>query len=345
VAFSTLWESQTESGQSLFAKVNYANLGDGSFPLAHWLEGLETNLGPRQSTALVAPGTNVRLLGLDGRILRQTGTSFAAPHVTGTIALLQEYGDRQIRQIHQPSHHSWGLAARRHEVMKAVLLNSADKIKDLGDGFSLGMTRTMFTKRNRTWLDSEAYRNPKVPLDAELGAGQLHAVRAYTQFRAGQWEPENPVPPIGWDYRAIAFESATAPPFRDYVLSEPLPKGSFIAVTLTWDRQVELVDLNHNGEFDPSERFEDRGLNNLDLYLLNAADQPLEQAVVASRSDVDSVEHLFFKVPRTGHYKIRVQYRHQVNGPAQSYAIAWWSVAQPGALQPQNTSSTLSTQR
>jgi len=67
--------------------------------------------------------------------------SFAAPHVTATVALLQEFAIlprrtlllRQlgIRQL------NWSLASRRQEVMKAVMLNSADKVQDTGNGLRL----------------------------------------------------------------------------------------------------------------------------------------------------------------------------------------------------------------
>ena len=45
---------------------------------------------------------------------------------------------------------------------KAVLLNSADKIKDPGNGLRQGMTRTILAKNNRDWLESEAYQNRQI---------------------------------------------------------------------------------------------------------------------------------------------------------------------------------------
>jgi hypothetical protein len=47
----------------------------------------------------------------------------------------------------------------------------------------------------------------------------------------------------------------------------------------------------------------------------------------ASVSKIDSVEHIFCPVPATGNYKIRVQFRQQVNKATQAYGLAWWSVA------------------
>jgi hypothetical protein len=66
---------------------------------------------------------------------RAGGTSFAAPQVTATVALLQEFGDLAVRRTLLErklglSQSHWSLDSRRHEVMKAVLMNSTDKIKD-----------------------------------------------------------------------------------------------------------------------------------------------------------------------------------------------------------------------
>ena len=325
----------------IFRKVDVTNLSATGGGVKGRLRGREMNLGTRQSISLVAPGNRVFALNPDAKVKEVTGTSFAAPHVTATVALLQEYGDKQIKQAIPPtplpkggneipstllgkegkSQQKWSLDARRHQVMKAVLLNSADKVQDAGDGLLLGMSKTIIDKQNRNWLDSDAYRQPKVSLNSEIGAGQLNAFRAYEQFKAGQWQPLQPVPAIGWNYHQLQANSA-----KDYVLSTPLKQGSYVAITLVWDRLVELRDKNQNGEFDVGEGFRDRGLNNLDLYLLNAESNAAVSHICTSTSEVDSIEHIFCPVPTTGNYKIRVRFRQQVNQPSQPYAIAWWTV-------------------
>lgn len=311
----------TTRKQGIFRKVDVTNLSDAAGGVGGRLKGREVNLGSRRSISIVAPGNHIVLSDRDGKENKVTGTSFAAPHVTGVVALLQEYSDRLLKIASKnPQEYNWSLDARRHLVMKAILLNSADKVQDVGDGLRLGMSKTIIDKQNQDWTNSDAYRDPKISLNAQIGAGGLNAFRAYQQLKAGVWKP-SAIPPIGWDYNKV-----NAGVKQDYVLTSPLQRGSFVAITLTWDRLVELRDTNKNGQFDVGESFRDRGLNNLDLYLLNTQSNQPVSAICTSISPVDSVEHIFCPVPMQGNYKIRVQFRQQINQPIQPYAIAWWTV-------------------
>ncbi|HYW22149.1 MAG TPA: S8 family serine peptidase [Nodularia sp. (in: cyanobacteria)] len=303
----------------IFNKLDVSNLAASKQGATARLAGKEFNIDGRRSIGLVAPGSNIPMLNPDGKLNKVTGTSFAAPQVTATVALLQEFGDRQLDNKQR----NWSVDARRHQVMKAVLLNSADKLEDSGDGLRLGMTRTLIDKQNHNWLESDAYQNPKIPLDAQMGTGHLNAFRAYQQFSAGQWRPSSTVPAVGWDYGTVDVGSTV-----DYALDKPLKQNSFVNITLSWNRLVELNDTSKNAKYDVGETFSDRGLNNLDLYLINADAKNADAGVAcASISDIDSLEHIFCPVPATGNYKIRVQFRQQVNEATQPYGLAWWSVA------------------
>jgi len=303
--------------KGIFNKVHVSNLTSANQAIENRLAGKEFNLAGRSAISLVAPGTNIPLLNPDGKLNKSTGTSFAAPQVTATVALLQEFVDKQLR-TKQPH---WTINARRHQVMKAILLNSADKIKDSGDGLRLGMTRTLIDKQNLDWLATAAYKNAKIPLDAQMGAGHLNAFRAYQQLNGGEWKPTLTVPPIGWDYGIIDTNSS-----QEYALEKSLKKNSFVAITLSWDRLVELNDKNNNQQYDLDETFVNKGLNDLDVYLVQENGKNDQVVVCASMSELDSIEHIFCPVPTHGNYKIRVQFKKQINKPTQSYALAWWTI-------------------
>jgi hypothetical protein len=315
-----------------FTKVDFANLSSepdfnprrGNVP--------ESNVGARRSINIVAPGSGIEVIGPDGSASTVSGTSFAAPHVAAAVALVQEWGDRQFRA----GRSDWSLDSREPMVTKAVLLNSADKLEDAGDGLRLGMSRTLYDEANRTWIDSDAYRDRAIPLHADLGTGHLNAYRAVLQLDGGQWTPDQAVPVLGWSYSALEAPVPTATVehlhehFHDYVFEGPLQVGSYLSATLAWERLVALNDANQNGLYDLGESFEDQGLNNLDLYLMRVEDTDIADSVWSSASAEDSIEHLFTQIPTTGNYKLRVVYHGAVNdAPTQPYALAWWAVAAP----------------
>jgi hypothetical protein len=317
--FNGMNVAYTTQREGIFSKVDFANLSALPLGIGRRLINREINVGPRRSVSLVAPGSQLSVYELNGQVVKVSGTSFAAPHVTASVALLQEFGDRQL----QSSQPNWTTDSRRSEVMKAVLLNSADKVEDSGDGLRLSMSRTIFDKQDRTWIDSDAYKDKKIPLDMQMGTGQLNVFRAYQQFSPGQWSPEAAVAPVGWDYRSVQTSAS-----QEYVLEQPLQQGSFVSLTLAWNRLVELEDKNGNDVYDVGESFRDRGLNNLDLYLMpvDSSNTAHSHSTCTSVSEVDSVEHIFCQVPATGRYKIRVHNRKRVNEPTQPYALAWWTV-------------------
>ncbi|EAZ91746.1 S8 family serine peptidase [Crocosphaera chwakensis] len=317
--YNGITTAYTTKRDGIYAKVDFANLSALPVGIGRSLIKREINVGSRRGINLVAPGSKVAVYDLAGTIQEVSGTSFAAPHITASVALLQEFGDRQLR-TQQPN---WSLDSRRHQVNKAVLLNSADKIQDKGNGLLLGMMRTIFSKTHYTWFESDAYRNPEIPVDMQMGTGHLNALRAYEQFIAGQWKPQNPVPAMGWDYETVTKDN-----YQEYVLSQPLPENSFVSITLVWDRLVELNDKNKNERYDLGENFEDRGINNLDLYLMPANAENTAQSVCRSISRVDNTEHIFCPVSTAGNYKIRVKYQQQVNQGEQPYGLAWWTVPQ-----------------
>ncbi len=279
-----------------------------------WTIGVESPVNGRRSLGLLAPGNNLKLPTLQSKFKNVNGSSFAAPHVVGTIALLHEYANRQIESG------NWSIDARRHELIKAVLLNSADKIQDRGDGKILGMSKTILDAFGKTWVDTEAYANREIALSRSLGAGQLNAYRAFLQYQAGQQSSGN-IKAIGWDTNIVEVSK-----YQDYIFATPLEVDSFISATLTWDRQVKLNDKNGNGLFDIGESFTDEGFNNLELYLMRSQDTDISQSVWSSVSQIDNLQHMFIKIPTTDKYKLRVIFKSsQTNRSNQRYGLAWWA--------------------
>lgn len=302
----------------------------------------------RRLTHIVAPGRDIKVPVSNNSTGTSSGTSFSAPHVTGTVALLQDFAERRIRASTDP----WGVAARLPRVMKAVLMNSANKVKDAGDGKLLGMDKTIldapedFTDQNGNmqydngepfsdsngngvhdsggldWLASDAAASALLPLDDQLGTGQLDAQRALTQFAPGERDADGPdVPAMAWDEGQTDF----AGDVNKYVFDDPLELDSYVSITLTWERRVSLVENGTpNGMFEDGETFNVDGLTNLDLYLLPQGAASILDAVCSSTSVKYNVEHIFCKVPADGNYEIWVR---QVDAPlgVQSYAVAWWA--------------------
>lgn len=233
-------------------------------------------LDDRVSVDLLAPGFGIDVATLGNNLADPafSGTSAAAPHVTGAVALLQQYAKYQIENA------GWlDPNARRHEVMKAILLNSADKIN-----FVHGSNRTIFNLDGQSWENTPAHGSTSMPLDLNFGAGHLNVGSAVTNYKPGEHDA-GLVPRIGWDFSPIS-EAAS-----DYTFTESVPDGGWIAVTLAWDRIVtsnELGDTYNAGTEFFNNPIENE-LVNLDLFLLDDNGNVLH----SSEATADSVEIFF----------------------------------------------------
>lgn len=286
----------------------------------------------RSLSHIVAPGRDIQVPHiLQGLSFYRAGegTSYAAPHVTGAAVLLAQYAkERALAEAP-----GWDERTPIFGyVLKAVLLNSADKFQDTGNGLSLDMEKTILKRDGAaTWTGDTMN-----PLDDKLGTGQLNVRRALNQFSSGQL-PRLDVPVMGWTSDSLDEGQDV---YRRLRFDRPLKANSKISITLTWNRNVSLIDDNtywwnevlggRRGLYDAgdfqAESFSDAFLPNLDLYLLPRGATTIDQAVFSSRSsNPHNVEHIFATIQQAGDYEIWVRRPGTFQGST-PYAVAWWAV-------------------
>jgi hypothetical protein len=236
------------------------------------------------------PATNLYNVGI-------AGTSFAAPIVAGSVALMHEAADDQ------------GLPAdgRDARVIKANLLNAAAKIP--------GWNNAQVAHPN----GNGGVRTPRA-LDFVSGAGALDMDRTYTQYLDGQTDVAGTVggstpETIGWDYGVVGGFQAV----NDLVITTPLVAGSEFRATLAWFRERTYIN---------SITQVDVGFADLDLEIWDSTFTTLYSDSV---SIVTPVEHLAFTLPVTGTYGIRVRHFGDLFGTlaSEEYGLAWWGTAIP----------------
>jgi hypothetical protein len=177
----------------------------------------------RVSVDLLAPGWDIALAGPGNQVFFHDGTSLATPHVTGAVALLHEFVDKRMNTDH----------AHRHETMKSILLNSADKIAGVH-----GSKRNVLTTAGGDFRTTVAYNDFFTALDIEMGAGHLNTMSALINLRAGEQEP-GAVNRIGWDYGTLGLPGN----LEVYFLDKPLEVGTWVTITAAWDRFVDNEGL------------------------------------------------------------------------------------------------------
>jgi len=269
--------------------------------------------GARAAVSLLAPGEYLFTAYYSADDPTQTGlyaieasgTSFAAPIVAGGAALLVDTGRTWFAGSDK------AIDAR---VIKAVLMNSADKTADWNNGQTIvnGVIRT-----------TQA-------LDYASGAGRLNLTTAFIQYLNGSQFVDDTgsgglVASTGWVYGKAKAGTPT-----DYHIFGDLIQGTRFTVTLDWFVNSLLADGSDTpsyGSFD-----------NLDLEIWHIADGMPDFLVAESASMFENVEHLSFTVPSTGEYMIRVNWKGElydlVNAADQDeFGLAFYNqVPEPGGL-------------
>jgi subtilisin family serine protease len=132
--------------------------------------------GERSYIDILAPGDHVQVYGAGASQHIRFGTSYAAPHVTGAVALLEQYRDQQARALNERF-----FGGIEPVAYKAILMNSADKLAGVQ-----GSSRDVTNQLGQKWDETLAYIDDNVPLDSGMGAGHLNVRRAVQQFSAGR---------------------------------------------------------------------------------------------------------------------------------------------------------------
>ena len=293
---------------------------------------------------ILAPGSNI-----GDSHSTDSGSSFAAPHVAGTAALLMENG------LGLP-----GAASRNHQAIKSIILNSARKrsintpenavpfAEDHADTAAqtsdddylnggvlrVGASPSSGDPTNGTaqWTPTKwSYDGTKFisfnPLDDEQGTGLLDAERALIQMDGGEQFSGN-VTPIGWDRSSISSSGFDT---REYLLDFSISEGSFITTTLVWDRIVSEENTTPaliNGVVDASDTYGFSTMANLDLHI-HFQDQLIAESIGVAGALGENVEHLHVPVPNDGNpgdYKIHA---HNTAGALTDYGLAWWTAPPP----------------
>jgi hypothetical protein len=165
-----------------------------------------------------------------------TGTSFAAPFVSGAAALLDQFAQDNA------AHHT-----QDHRALKAVLLNSASTQS------APGVPLQHFDGTNWTQMStgSAATKNLRITesLDRELGAGMLNVGQSLKQFQPDKIR--DPVDnaqqhlqidaqrkPLFWDLDTVKRQTITAGKLDNGTVDYDLGAvaGGHLRATLTWDK-------------------------------------------------------------------------------------------------------------
>lgn len=241
------------------------------------------------------------------------GTSFSSPIVAGGAALLDS-----------ASYNTPALAAnafsRDARVIKAVLLNSADKIP----GWNNGEVPHPNGNGGVATIQS---------LDYNSGAGAMNLTRAYGQYlTAGTRDvagtpsgSQGSVTPVGWDYGLVASGTDNV-----YAINQVLAGGSLMTVTLDWFRErtfdVAFQSVDEVAQAD------------LDLAV---RDTTTGNIISESASGVNNTEHLYFLLPRTSLYQLEVKFFGTLFDFSGTYTSEQYGLAWSVAAVPEPTSCVL----
>ena len=227
------------------------------------------------------------------------GTSFAGPTVAGGAALLYDAAYSVF---------TGNADARDARVMKAVLMNSADKTIGWDNG------QVSHPNGNGGVLTTQG-------LDNRVGTGRMNLAAAYDQFLNGTTDVADMlsgniglVDELGWDFGQVVNGTT-----NDYFFNTPLDGGSTFTATLSWfrDRGINASNTVFDDSYD-----------DLNLELWSVVDGLPTSLISESTSLYNESEHFSFALPATGDYALRVRWFNEVfdrvaDANQGFYGLAW----------------------
>lgn len=237
-----------------------------------------------------------------------SGTSFAAPIVSGGVALMAGAAKSLPALTNNTE-------ARENVVLKSILLTGADKTP----GWSNGQAATngvITTTQSLDWVVGAGRMNLDRSYDIQIN-GQAGVAGTNTGY-------QGTMAAAGWDFGAAAVGVN-----NDYAIGGRLLGGSTFTTTLSWLRERTSTFLNGNIAGADVAQAD----LNLSLWMLGV-DSTFESVVAQSVSLYNVVEHLSFSLPVTGYYGLRVSYAGNTfdltpgqtwGAPTnrQTYGVAW----------------------
>jgi hypothetical protein len=207
--------------------------------------------------------------------------------------------------------------ARDARVVKAVLMNSADK--------TVGWNNGQIPHPN-----GQGGVQTGQGLDNRVGTGRMNLDAAYSQYLEGTTDVAGTtlgnlgtIDELGWDFGRVSSGLT-----NDYFFEDELIGGSTLTATLSWFRDRRL-DNSNNG-FDDS--FDD-----LDLELWRVVSGVPTTLISESFSPFNNSEHFSFQLPARGEYALRVRWFGDIfdnlgDANQEFYGMAWsaFAVPEPG---------------
>lgn len=219
-----------------------------------------------------------------------SGTSFSTPIVSGVAACLFQWGNAK------------GLSTDSR-VMRSVLMNSTTKSVRTGAGDETRWDRTAGLGKGANSISTS------------LGTGQLDALQAWEQYRAGEHDvPQGgigEVPNLGFDLNSVGNAGLLAG--NAYLTNTNVRKGSYMTSTVAWNRDVNVGN-------DDWTDWSYKDHNNIDIAISKFGSI---NTIIQQSNNVDSTtEHSVFKATESARYHTNVFMPNAPVGDA-TYSHAW----------------------